>query len=175
MPGTVKVVDKGEVECTSSSFLKGDQPLFHLDSQNISFSDALQTSSTFLSSSNVLLSSISIPVGAQLPAISPETTYLQNEIHRLCTRIPQLKAQLEHLWADSKQVEYELTSVFIHRGSSPSFGHYFFYSRNLPEKPDVWFKYNDEEVTEVGKEEVFRDTTGETANPYLVCSTNHEI
>ncbi|KAJ3887313.1 hypothetical protein GG344DRAFT_68912 [Lentinula edodes] len=137
-------------------------------SNNISFSDALQTSSTFLSSSNVLLSSISIPVSAQLPAISPETTYLQNEIHRLRIRIPQLKAQLEYLWADSKQVEYELTSVFIHRGSSPSFGHYFFYSRNLPEKPDVWFKYNDEEVTEVGKEEVFRDTTGETANPYLL-------
>ncbi|KAJ3876331.1 hypothetical protein F5051DRAFT_411819 [Lentinula edodes] len=137
-------------------------------SNNISFSDALQTSSTFLSSSNVLLSSISIPVGAQLPAISPETTYLQNEVHRLRTRIPQLKAQLEYIWADSKQVEYELTSVFIHRGSSPSFGHYFFYSRNLPEKPDVWFKYNDEEVTEVGKDEVFRDTTGETANPYLL-------
>ncbi|KAJ3805779.1 hypothetical protein F5876DRAFT_51258 [Lentinula aff. lateritia] len=137
-------------------------------SNNISFSDALQTSSTFFSSANVLLSSISIPVAPQLSAISPETTYLQNEIHRLRTRIPQLKAQLEYLWADSKQVEYELTSVFIHRGSSPSFGHYFFYSRNLPEKPDVWFKYNDEEVTEVGKEEVFRDTTGETANPYLL-------
>ncbi|KAJ4470797.1 hypothetical protein J3R30DRAFT_3408070 [Lentinula aciculospora] len=133
---------------------------------NVAFSDALKTASTFLSSSGALFSSLSIPIAD--PPLSSELTYVQTEIHRLRTRIPQLKAQLESLWVDNKEVEYELTSVFIHRGSSPSFGHYFFYSRNLPEKPDAWFKYNDEDVSEVGKEEVFRDTTGETANPYLL-------
>ena len=63
---------------------------------------------------------------------------------------------------------YELTSVFIHRGSSPSFGHYFFYSRNLPSEPDSWFKYNDSDVSAVSKDEVLADTTGSTANPYMV-------
>ena len=58
--------------------------------------------------------------------------------------------------------------VFIHRGSSPSWGHYFFYSRNLPDHPDSWFKYNDSDVSEVLKDEVLADTTGSTANPYLV-------
>ena len=80
----------------------------------------------------------------------------------------QLKQQIEDIWKDETSAAYELTSVFIHRGSSPSWGHYFFYSRNLPERPDEWFKYNDAEVSLVPKEEVLADTTGQTANPYMV-------
>lgn len=81
-----------------------------------------------------------------------------------------LKEQLEELWAGEHDpaAEYELSSVFIHRGTSPSWGHYFFYSRNLPENPDEWFKYNDSEVSPVGKDAVLADGTGSTANPYLV-------
>jgi len=96
---------------------------------------------------------------------------LQSEIATLRTQIPSLKADLEDIWKDDRSVAYELTSVFIHRGSSPSFGHYFFYSRNLPDKPDEWFKYNDDEVSVISKEEVFKDTTGDTANPYLLVFT----
>ena len=75
---------------------------------------------------------------------------------------------MEAIWADERAAAYELTSVFIHRGSSPSWGHYFFYSRHLPEEPDAWFKYNDSDVGVVAKEEVLADTTGSTANPYMV-------
>lgn len=81
----------------------------------------------------------------------------------------QLKARLENIWKDDTSAAYELTSVFIHRGSSPSWGHYFFYSRNLPDNPDQWFKYNDSSVSIVTKDEVLADTTGSTANPYMVC------
>lgn len=90
------------------------------------------------------------------------------EIVDLRKAITAHKEDLEAIWRAETKVPYELTSVFVHRGSSPQFGHYFFYSRNLPDKPDVWFKYNDSSVTEVPKEEVFADTTGSTANPYLV-------
>jgi ubiquitin carboxyl-terminal hydrolase 25/28 len=90
------------------------------------------------------------------------------ELEQLRARAADLKRALEDLWASECAAEYELTSVFIHRGSSPSFGHYFFYSRHLPEKPDEWFKYNDSEVSVVPKDEVLADTTGETANPYMV-------
>jgi len=86
----------------------------------------------------------------------------------LRTRIGQLKDELEALWRDNAEVAYELTSVFIHRGSSPSWGHYFFYSRHLPQSPDSWFKYNDSDVTVVSRDEVLADTTGSTANPYLL-------
>lgn len=65
-------------------------------------------------------------------------------------------------------MEYELCSVFIHRGASPSFGHYFFYARDLPNNPDRFIKYNDQDVLAVPKSEVLADTTGSTANPYLV-------
>jgi len=94
---------------------------------------------------------------------------LKSEMDNLRERIGRLKEELEALWKDSTEMAYELTSVFIHRGSSPSWGHYFFYSRHLPENPDSWFKYNDSDVSVVSKEEVLADTTGSTANPYLVC------
>ena len=95
---------------------------------------------------------------------------IRTEIEELRGRITHLKTELEDLWKDDQSVAYELTSVFIHRGTSPSWGHYFFYSRNLPDKPDEWFKYNDSDVAVVTKEEVLADTTGSTANPYLVRS-----
>lgn len=97
-----------------------------------------------------------------------EQTFLEDEIQNLRTRIKELKDQLENIWRDETKVAYELTSVFIHRGSSPSWGHYFFYSRHLPDAPDSWFKYNDSDVTIVSKDEVLADTTNSTANPYLV-------
>lgn len=96
-----------------------------------------------------------------------EKTRIHAEIDRLRARTDILKEELESIWSESAEAAYELTSVFIHRGSSPSWGHYFFYSRHLPEAPDSWFKYNDSDVTVVSKEEVLADTTGSTANPYL--------
>jgi ubiquitin carboxyl-terminal hydrolase 25/28 len=100
--------------------------------------------------------------------ISSEQDTIEAEIIELKDTISKLKEELENIWKDDTSVAYELTSVFIHRGSSPSFGHYFFYSRHVPEQPDNWFKYNDHQVTEVPKHEVLADTTGSTANPYLV-------
>jgi ubiquitin carboxyl-terminal hydrolase 25 len=100
--------------------------------------------------------------------IRDEVSFVADELALLRHKATELKRRLEEVWVDSTEIEYELTSVFIHRGTSPTFGHYFFYARHLPRFPDRWFKYNDAEVTEVSKEEVFADTTGQTANPYLV-------
>ncbi|KAF8899278.1 hypothetical protein BD779DRAFT_1607774 [Infundibulicybe gibba] len=100
--------------------------------------------------------------------LTSEQAVVKDEIDQLRTRISQLKYDLEAVWKDNTEVAYELTSVFIHRGSSPSWGHYFFYSRHLPESPDSWFKYNDSDVSVISKDEVLADTTGSTANPYLV-------
>ncbi|KAG6331492.1 hypothetical protein ID866_7597 [Astraeus odoratus] len=100
--------------------------------------------------------------------LNNEQAVLKAEIEGAQNDLARLKQELEEVWKDDKSFPYELTSVFIHRGSSPSFGHYFFYSRHLPDKPDNWFKYNDSIVTEVPKSEVLADTTGSTANPYLL-------
>ena len=104
-----------------------------------------------------------------LEALKREGEYLKEELAECRKEVDSLKATLESIWSDEEQVEYELCSVFIHRGSSPSFGHYFFYSRDLPDHPDRWLKYNDQDVSTVQKSEVLADTTGSTANPYLVC------
>jgi len=104
-----------------------------------------------------------------LQQLDEEQLQVRSEIDRLRARVDVLKSELESIWQNCTEAAYELTSVFIHRGSSPSWGHYFFYSRHLPGSPDSWFKYNDSDVTVVSKEEVLADTTGSTANPYLVC------
>ena len=97
-----------------------------------------------------------------------EQGYVKDELESLRASAANMKQELEDIWKDEHEAAYELTSVFIHRGSTPQWGHYFFYSRHLPENPDSWFKYNDSEVSVVSKDEVLADTTGSTANPYMV-------
>lgn len=134
--------------------------------QDGSFVTALDHTSKFLAG----LQEAALP-GVEddlLHELHDEQGRINAEIDQLRVRVDLLKEELETLWQDSCEVPYELTSVFIHRGSSPSWGHYFFYSRHLPDQPDSWFKYNDSDVTVVSKDEVLADTTGSTANPYLV-------
>ena len=102
-----------------------------------------------------------------LSDLTTEQDYLKDELETLRANAANMKQELEDIWKDEQEAVYELTSVFIHRGSTPQWGHYFFYSRHLPEDPDSWFKYNDSEVSVVSKDEVLADTTGSTANPYM--------
>ena len=103
-----------------------------------------------------------------LVELKAEKDRVTSDIEVCRARASTLKEQLEEVWRDETRAEYELTSVFVHRGSSPSFGHYFIYQRWLPHYPESWFKYNDSDVTIVHKDEVLADTTGSIANPYLV-------
>ena len=100
--------------------------------------------------------------------LTAEQSLVMSELERYRAEAVRLKQELESVWENEKEAAYELTAVFIHRGSSPSFGHYFLYARNLPSNPDQWFKYNDSSVSVVTKDEVLADTTGSTANPYMV-------
>jgi ubiquitin carboxyl-terminal hydrolase 25 len=104
-----------------------------------------------------------------------EHDQLNIDLEQASAHATELKEELENIWKGDVDAAYELTSVFIHRGSSPSWGHYFFYSRHLPDQPDSWFKYNDSDVSVVSKDEVLADTTGSTANPYLVCGSVHNF
>ncbi|KAG2022705.1 ubiquitin C-terminal hydrolase Ubp2 [Coprinopsis cinerea AmutBmut pab1-1] len=136
-----------------------------LEGKNGSFASALDRASGYLGSLQQTVPGIEDHLVSELQR---EKRHVEMEIDNLRVRVDQLKEELETLWGNSKEFPYELTSVFIHRGSSPSFGHYFFYSRHLPQEPDSWFKYNDSDVSVVSKDEVLQDTTGSTANPYLL-------
>ncbi|KZO91240.1 cysteine proteinase [Calocera viscosa TUFC12733] len=96
-----------------------------------------------------------------------ERQELNRRIEELRAHAASLKEELEAIWASDNTAEYELCSVFIHRGNH-AFGHYWLYSRVLPDHPDQWFKYNDSTITAVNKSEVLGDLTGSTANPYLL-------
>lgn len=136
------------------------------EGKNSPFSTSIENSISFLSG---LENDSEIDVDSDfLLNLDKERMHVLGEIEQLGERVRILKEELESLWATSKVVEYELTSVFIHRGSSPSWGHYFFYSRYLPDAPDSWFKYNDSDVSLVSSDEVLADTTSSTANPYLL-------
>jgi len=129
------------------------------------YASALENTHNFLSNAQRDVSDIDDDLIFQL---SSEQNLVKAEIDELRARADRLKDELETIWRGNTEIAYELTSVFIHRGSSPSWGHYFFYSRHLPDSPDSWFKYNDSDVTVVSKDEVLADTTGSTANPYLL-------
>ncbi|KAH9019483.1 hypothetical protein EDB85DRAFT_2153698 [Lactarius pseudohatsudake] len=103
-----------------------------------------------------------------LSALAAERDYVSDELDMLRGSAASMKLELEEIWREEHEAVYELTSVFVHRGATLQWGHYFFYSRHLPENPDSWFKYNDSEVSVVSKEEVLADTTGSTANPYML-------
>ncbi|THG97453.1 hypothetical protein EW026_g4549 [Hermanssonia centrifuga] len=130
------------------------------------FAPALGETAHFLSNQKVL----EIPeANADLTAkLKSEQAYVVSQLEQERASSAKLKKELEEVWKSDAKAAYQLTSVFIHRGSSPSFGHYFFYARNLPERPDQWFKYNDSTVSVVSKDEVLADTTGSTANPYML-------
>lgn len=138
--------------------------------QHAPYTGALQHTLNFLKGQEAI--ELESDVDDKLVAfLNSEQGVLEDETKTLRERIAKLVEQREALWATvpaSPQADYELTSVFVHRGSGPSWGHYFFYARNLPDKPDEWFKYNDSDVTIATRDEVLRDTTGDTANAYMV-------
>ncbi|KAI0756006.1 cysteine proteinase [Daedaleopsis nitida] len=129
------------------------------------FSSAFTNTAAFLESQTLLDLD---PDESLVTSLRGEAAAIDAQLQRDREEATRLKEELEHTWADACSAAYELTSVFVHRGSSPSWGHYFFYSRNLPARPEEWFKYNDSDVCAVGRDEVLADSTGSTANPYML-------
>jgi ubiquitin carboxyl-terminal hydrolase 25/28 len=51
-----------------------------------------------------------------LNVLKEDKKEVELEIQQVKDAIPNLKAQLESLWADQREYEYELVSIFMHRG-----------------------------------------------------------
>ncbi|WWC89454.1 uncharacterized protein L201_004378 [Kwoniella dendrophila CBS 6074] len=103
-------------------------------------------------------------------ALESKSASVESEITALQESLPNLKQRMNEIWHDSNDDwEYELVSVFMHRGKSSGSGHYWTYQSWLPDNGDTFFKYNDETVTQVPSTEVLQDRTGDDANPALLC------
>ena len=102
--------------------------------------------------------------------LADEATCVQEEVRGAEEEIAALKAEVEKLWADERRIEYTLASVFMHRGEA-SHGHYFLNQRKLTaldkEPSTIWYKYNDQTISEVAWSEVHHDQS--SATPYLLC------
>lgn len=98
----------------------------------------------------------------------PEKPTLQNleqQLRSCEAKERDLSWKIGHLFDSNIAHEYRLHSVFIHRGEA-SHGHYWVYIFDFIR--DRWMKYNDEEVSVVPREEVFKDRTGSNENPYML-------
>ncbi|GAA6047543.1 hypothetical protein JCM3770_005799 [Rhodotorula araucariae] len=95
-----------------------------------------------------------------------EAAALEAEIDALQRRVAEVRDEISRVWSGAEAgTRYELTAVFIHRGTALS-GHYYIYQRDH-RNPERWLRYNDSVVSEVDKDEVFREMTGDT-NAYFL-------
>lgn len=118
-----------------------------------------------------------IEVASTLPDdLRREADEVRERLKAIDVRLDEIRRESVELWADENRFEYVLAALFMHRGEA-THGHYFLNQRNLGrpdgEEKDIWFKYNDSQVTAVSAKDVLCDPTG--ANPYLVCYVRKDV
>jgi len=69
-----------------------------------------------------------------LAALDNEAEEVKKEIESLEGKLPELKRRLDGIWQGERQYEYELVSVFMHRGKTSGAGHYWTYQAHLPDR-----------------------------------------
>jgi ubiquitin carboxyl-terminal hydrolase 25 len=96
--------------------------------------------------------------------------------------IEALKSRIKQQFTDRRNFGYRLHSVFIHRGASCKIkanpgdvlhGHYWIYIYDFDQ--NRWFKYNDEQVTEVDEKVVYADDSSEGAGPYFITYVKEDM
>ena len=68
-----------------------------------------------------------------LQALEAEGEEVAVEINGLEDALPVLKRKLDNVWNGQNEFEYELVSVFMHRGKTSGAGHYWTYQSHLPD------------------------------------------
>lgn len=92
---------------------------------------------------------------------------IQQEIDFLEDCMAHLNKKLREQYTDMTQQQYQLHSVFIHRGTDPAGGHYWIYIYDF--ENDLWRMYNDEKVSVVKDRScIFRARDWSDGTPYLL-------
>ncbi|WFD30593.1 ubiquitinyl hydrolase 1 [Malassezia sp. CBS 17886] len=107
---------------------------------------------------------------AGIAALRGEAAALRAEADALRAELSTLRTDVHALWADARDVEYRLASVFMHRGEA-THGHYFLNQRDFA--TDQWVSYNDSRVHAISRAEVDRDPSGATS--YLVVYVRADV
>ncbi|ORX54410.1 cysteine proteinase [Hesseltinella vesiculosa] len=97
--------------------------------------------------------------------LEQEIASTRQVIQENTTEADRLRECIQHEYDDMTEYAYVLHAVFIHQGQA-NYGHYWVYL--LDHVKQQWWKFNDSVVTKVQETEIFKDTTGSTANPYFL-------
>jgi ubiquitin carboxyl-terminal hydrolase 25/28 len=108
-----------------------------------------------------------IEIDPALPeALDDRFSEVKVELDKIEAEIANLKHRLAKQFVDMRQHEYNLQTVFIHRGESGG-GHYWIYIYDF--KNDIWREYNDERVTEVvDRKRIFEHSSQAGGTPYYL-------
>ncbi|KAG0183416.1 ubiquitin-specific protease ubp2 [Apophysomyces sp. BC1021] len=107
-----------------------------------------------------------------LEVLQKEADTAKNLIEQSTQTVQDLRSRIRSQYKDLTKLAYRIHAVFIHQGQA-NYGHYWVYIYDKPK--DQWWKYNDSQVSKVDESEIFRDTTGSTANPYFLVYVKDEV
>ncbi|OAD68228.1 hypothetical protein PHYBLDRAFT_183194 [Phycomyces blakesleeanus NRRL 1555(-)] len=108
---------------------------------------------------------------AAIQFLLKEAREARETIQESTCAIEVLRSKIKNQYSSLTKDAYRIHAVFIHQGQA-NYGHYWVYMYDKP--TDQWWKYNDSHVTKVEEAELFRDTSGSTANPYFLVYVREE-
>lgn len=112
------------------------------------------------------------PSAETLRAINNLSEELKHERELIVSRQEELRTALASQFADFTELGYRVHAIFIHRGQA-GFGHYWIYIRDVDK--DIFFKFNDEIVTQVSRDEVMDFSPQNMATPYYLVFIREDI
>lgn len=107
------------------------------------------------------------PDGAQDDAEAAEATREQQKITDLRAALAAAVAGSSTNPANSQTGVYNLQAVVTHLGMSADSGHYQCFTRN-PDRPNSWWRFNDESVTEVDDNRILQLAGGGASDSALI-------
>ncbi|BEI89970.1 uncharacterized protein CcaverHIS019_0300400 [Cutaneotrichosporon cavernicola] len=105
------------------------------------------------------------PAPEFLQGLGMQAEGAEEEIAQLSRDLVQCKETLEGMWAEARDVEYELVSVFVHGGTGTG-GHYWTYQTAPGD--DKYYYYSDDTVKDVPATDVFLDKSNQGVSPALL-------
>ncbi|KAH7094937.1 hypothetical protein FB567DRAFT_543330 [Paraphoma chrysanthemicola] len=125
--------------------------------EGLDLSDTIDETSAFIQE---LSRKYEQPGGDALPTPPPELAdalsikaeHLKKELEHISAEMTQLEADIDRVFAASRDHPYRLHAVFTHRGGTKG-GHYWIYIYDF--QNGMWRKYNDDLVTLANESDIF--------------------
>ncbi|KAJ3436299.1 ubiquitin carboxyl-terminal hydrolase [Anaeramoeba flamelloides] len=154
--------------------LKNDLKEFkNFKSLGIPLKSLLQSSIDFVNDQIINQQTTKIPNSEYFFQAQETKKFFQSEMDQMDKRYNKIKKKIEKeelrlktLYDDLKNIKYQLFSMVIHSGVANS-GHYYTFVFDCTQ--DKWWKFNDQNVTQISENEVLQISTGEKKGTSAYC------